>query len=88
MRVFTGFADEIPSFLTMASAERANIRRPVSPAPLAVSCVTGGRDSEEIVGKALEGVRAEAVIATKTGLEWRDGKVYPGTHGRILHDIL
>src|SRR5579863_8264783 len=32
--------------------------------------------SEEIVGEALEGVRAEAVIATKTGLEWRDGKVY------------
>ena len=32
--------------------------------------------SEEIVGEALEGVRAQAVIATKTGLEWRDGKVY------------
>src|SRR6202043_946742 len=32
--------------------------------------------SEEIVGEALEGVRSHAVIATKTGLEWRDGKVY------------
>src|SRR5579863_10687225 len=32
--------------------------------------------SEEIVGAALDGVRTQAVIATKTGLEWRDGKVY------------
>jgi aryl-alcohol dehydrogenase-like predicted oxidoreductase len=32
--------------------------------------------SEEIVGAALEGIRSRAVIATKTGLEWRDGKVY------------
>ena len=32
--------------------------------------------SEEIVGAALAGVRSEAVIATKTGLEWRDGKIY------------
>src|SRR5882757_5137518 len=34
--------------------------------------------SEEIVGRALAvaGLRSEAVIATKVGLEWRDGKVY------------
>src|SRR5580692_12920272 len=32
--------------------------------------------SEEILGMALDGVRTEAVIATKTGLEWRDDKVY------------
>src|SRR6266446_3760890 len=34
--------------------------------------------SEEIVGKALadSGLRSRAVIATKAGLEWRDGKVY------------
>ena len=38
--------------------------------------------SEEIVGEALEGVRAQAVIATKTGLEWRDGKVYRNASAR------
>ena len=34
--------------------------------------------SEEIVGRAIaeDGLRAQVVIATKTGLEWRDGKVY------------
>src|ERR1700738_4208829 len=34
--------------------------------------------SEEIVGAALgaAGLRSHAVIATKVGLEWRDGKVY------------
>src|SRR5258707_11566256 len=38
----------------------------------------GFGESEEIVGKALEGanLRSKAVIATKVGLEWRDGKVY------------
>ena len=44
--------------------------------------------SEEIVGEALEGVRAQAVIATKTGLEWRDGKVYRNASGaRILQEV-
>ena len=44
--------------------------------------------SEEIVGTALEGVRAQAVIATKTGLEWRDGKVYRNaTRARIIQEI-
>jgi aryl-alcohol dehydrogenase-like predicted oxidoreductase len=44
--------------------------------------------SEEIVGEALEGVRAQAVIATKTGLEWRDGKVYRNaTRVRILQEV-
>jgi aryl-alcohol dehydrogenase-like predicted oxidoreductase len=33
-------------------------------------------------------VRAEAVIATKTGLEWRDGKVYRNaTRARILQEV-
>ena len=32
--------------------------------------------SEEIVGAALKGRRNRAIIATKTGIEWRDGKVY------------
>ena len=44
--------------------------------------------SEEIVGTALEGVRTEAVIATKAGLEWRDGKVYRNaTRARIMQEI-
>src|SRR5580765_3606642 len=38
--------------------------------------VYGFGRSEEIVGKALAGgFRERAVIATKTGLEWRGGKV-------------
>ena len=44
--------------------------------------------SEEIVGAALEGIRDRAVIATKTGLEWRDGKVYRnGTSARIMQEV-
>jgi aryl-alcohol dehydrogenase-like predicted oxidoreductase len=39
--------------------------------------VYGFGRSEEIVGKALAGgLRERAVIATKTGLEWRNGKVW------------
>ncbi len=44
--------------------------------------------SEEIVGAALEGVRSQAVIATKTGLEWRDGKIYRNaTRARIMQEV-
>jgi aryl-alcohol dehydrogenase-like predicted oxidoreductase len=44
--------------------------------------------SEEIVGAALDGVRAQTVIATKTGLEWRDGKIYRNaTRARIMQEI-
>ena len=44
--------------------------------------------SEEIVGAAVEGVRSQVVIATKTGLEWRDGKVYRNaTRARIMQEI-
>ncbi len=44
--------------------------------------------SEEIVGAALVGVRAEAVIATKAGLEWRDGKIYRNaSRARIMQEI-
>jgi aryl-alcohol dehydrogenase-like predicted oxidoreductase len=44
--------------------------------------------SEEIVGTALEGARSQAVIATKTGLEWRDGKIYRNaTRTRIMQEI-
>jgi aryl-alcohol dehydrogenase-like predicted oxidoreductase len=44
--------------------------------------------SEEIVGAALDGVRTQAVIATKTGLEWRDGKVYRNaSRARIMQEV-
>jgi aryl-alcohol dehydrogenase-like predicted oxidoreductase len=44
--------------------------------------------SEEIVGAALTGVRSQAVIATKTGLEWRAEKIYRNaTRARIMQEI-
>jgi aryl-alcohol dehydrogenase-like predicted oxidoreductase len=44
--------------------------------------------SEEIVGEALNGLRVEGVIATKTGLEWRDGKVYRNaSRARIMQEV-
>jgi aryl-alcohol dehydrogenase-like predicted oxidoreductase len=52
--------------------------------------VYGFGHSEEIVGKALaEGkLRSRAVIASKVGLEWRDGGVFRNsTRDRILREI-
>jgi aryl-alcohol dehydrogenase-like predicted oxidoreductase len=44
--------------------------------------------SEEIIGKALKGVRSAVIVATKVGLEWRDGKVYRNaTRDRIMTEI-
>jgi aryl-alcohol dehydrogenase-like predicted oxidoreductase len=46
--------------------------------------------SEEIVGRALAAPtqRARAVIASKVGLDWRDGKVFRnGTRERIMREI-
>ena len=46
--------------------------------------------SEELVGQALAvaGLRAHTVIATKVGLEWRDGKIYRNaTRARIMQEI-
>jgi aryl-alcohol dehydrogenase-like predicted oxidoreductase len=44
--------------------------------------------SEEIVGAALDGVRSQTVIATKAGLEWRDGKIYRNaTRARIMQEV-
>jgi aryl-alcohol dehydrogenase-like predicted oxidoreductase len=46
--------------------------------------------SEEIVGQALAvaGLRARTVIATKVGLEWRDGKIYRNaSRARIMQEI-
>src|ERR1700676_1247773 len=52
--------------------------------------VYGFGRSEEIVGKAIaEGrLRSRVVIATKVGLEWRDGKVFRNAgRARILREI-
>ena len=46
--------------------------------------------SEEIVGKAIAegGLRARTIIATKVGLEWRDGKVFRNaSRDRIMREI-
>jgi aryl-alcohol dehydrogenase-like predicted oxidoreductase len=52
--------------------------------------VYGSGVSESIVGKAIAdaGLRRRAVIATKVGVEMRDGKAYRNaTRQRILHEI-
>ena len=52
--------------------------------------VYGFGRSEEIVGKALaeQGLRSRAIIATKVGLEWRDGKVFRNaSRGRIMREL-
>ena len=50
--------------------------------------VYGFGNSENIIGAALEGVRRQAVIATKVGVEWRDGKIYRNaTRARVLQEI-
>ncbi len=52
--------------------------------------VYGFGRSEEIVGKALSegGLRERAVIATKVGLEWKDGKIWRNSsRARIMHEI-
>jgi aryl-alcohol dehydrogenase-like predicted oxidoreductase len=77
-----GGTDRRESIATIRAALHQNINL-IDTAP-----VYGFGVSEEIVGEALEGVRAEAVIATKTGLEWRDGKVYRNaTRERIMQEV-
>jgi aryl-alcohol dehydrogenase-like predicted oxidoreductase len=52
--------------------------------------VYGFGRSEEIVGKALAqpGLRSRALIATKVGLEWRDGKVFRNaSRARIMREV-
>jgi len=50
--------------------------------------VYGFGRSEEVVGQALAGRRGRAVIATKVGLEWKDGKVFRNaSRARINQEI-
>jgi aryl-alcohol dehydrogenase-like predicted oxidoreductase len=77
-----GGTDESQSVATIRAALDQGINL-IDTAP-----VYGFGVSEEIVGKALTGVRSDAVIATKVGLEWRDGKVYRNaTRERIMAEI-
>jgi aryl-alcohol dehydrogenase-like predicted oxidoreductase len=52
--------------------------------------VYGFGAAEEIVGEALAdaGLRSQAIIATKAGLEWHDGKIYRNaSRTRIMQEI-
>src|SRR6266436_5179971 len=79
-----GGTDERDSIATIRAALDQGINL-IDTAP-----VYGFGVSEEIVGQAVgaAGLRSQAVIATKVGLEWRDGKVYRNaTRGRIMQEI-
>jgi aryl-alcohol dehydrogenase-like predicted oxidoreductase len=64
-----GGADDAVSVATIRNAIDSGINL-IDTAP-----VYGFGHSEEVVGKALQGMRERAVIATKVALEWPDGKV-------------
>jgi aryl-alcohol dehydrogenase-like predicted oxidoreductase len=79
-----GGTDERESVATIRAALAQGINL-IDTAP-----VYGFGVSEEIVGRAVgsAGLRSHAVIATKVGLEWRDGKVYRNaTRDRIMREI-
>ena len=78
-----GGTDETESIATIHAAIERGITL-VDTAP-----VYGFGRSEEIVGKALAeaGLRSRAIIATKVGLEWRDGKVFRNSsRARIMRE--
>src|ERR1700731_4383054 len=79
-----GGTDERESVATIRAALEQGINL-IDTAP-----VYGFGVSEVIVGRAVgaAGVRSHAVIATKVGLEWRDGKVYRNaTRHRIMQEV-
>jgi aryl-alcohol dehydrogenase-like predicted oxidoreductase len=79
-----GGTDEAESISTIRAALEHGINV-IDTAP-----VYGFGRSEEIVGKAIAGVnlRSRVLIATKGGLEWRDGKVFRNaSRARILQEI-
>ncbi|HLH10923.1 MAG TPA: aldo/keto reductase [Methylovirgula sp.] len=65
-----GGADDEASIRTIRSAIDRGINI-IDTAP-----VYGFGHSEEIVGKAISGRRNDVIIATKVGLDWKDGKVF------------
>jgi aryl-alcohol dehydrogenase-like predicted oxidoreductase len=79
-----GGTDQIESAATIREALDQGINL-IDTAP-----VYGFGVSEEIVGRALAdaGLRSQAIIATKAGLEWRDGKIYRNaSRSRIMQEI-
>jgi aryl-alcohol dehydrogenase-like predicted oxidoreductase len=79
-----GGTDERESIATIRAALDQGINL-IDTAP-----VYGFGVSEEIIGRAVgvAGLRSHAIIATKVGLEWRDGKVYRNaTRERIMREI-
>jgi aryl-alcohol dehydrogenase-like predicted oxidoreductase len=79
-----GGTDQIESAATIREALDQGINL-IDTAP-----VYGFGVSEEIVGRALAdaGLRSQAIIATKAGLEWRDGKIYRNaSSSRIMQEI-
>jgi aryl-alcohol dehydrogenase-like predicted oxidoreductase len=75
-----GGSDEAESVATIRAALERGINL-VDTAP-----VYGFGRAEEIVGQALAapGLRSRAIIATKAGLEWRDGKVFRNASRRRI----
>jgi len=78
-----GGSDELQAVRTIKGAVERGITL-IDTAP-----VYGFGRAEEIVGRALEGgIRDQVLIATKVGIEWRDGKVFRnGTPARIRAEI-
>src|ERR1700736_572644 len=79
-----GGTDEAESIATIRAAVEHGINV-IDTAP-----AYGFGRSEEIVGKAIaEGhLRSRVLIATKTGLEWRDGKVFRNaSRARIMDEV-
>jgi aryl-alcohol dehydrogenase-like predicted oxidoreductase len=77
-----GGTDQRESVATIRAAVRQGINL-IDTAP-----AYGFGVSEEIVGTAVEGMRNEVVIATKVGLEWRDGKVFRNaSRARIMKEV-
>jgi aryl-alcohol dehydrogenase-like predicted oxidoreductase len=73
-----GGSDERESIATIRSAVERGISL-IDTAP-----VYGFGRSEEIVGKALAGIRGKVVIATKCGLGWKDGDPYRDSRRNAL----
>jgi aryl-alcohol dehydrogenase-like predicted oxidoreductase len=79
-----GGTDSLESIATIRAALELGINL-IDTAP-----VYGFGVSEEIIGKALAdaGLRSQAIIATKAGLEWHDGKIYRNaSRARIMEEI-
>jgi len=77
-----GGSDDAPSIETIRAALDHGVNL-IDTAP-----VYGFGRSEEVVGQALARRRGRAVIATKVGLEWKDGKVFRNaSRARINQEI-